>query len=263
MLYAPLPDVLVCCCSSAVAPERAGAWARGVLQQVQPQRVLLLGSMQVCLLHVVLLDNAVLHSLSKVGHCCHECCAAGAVRIGSTKGFWVFPHCALVCYTQLMQPSFSPYSHPPCVCGAVLHMQAEQYRGEADASQELLAFLLRSTPLRQQHEQSAAAQQAIPYLPSGSIVSGLPAALLTHAELTGLPAELLVVVDQVPSLVPETLKQLAQLVVGCLQSAMGAGGQPGSAAELAWAASLAKGAVVDAARLKLQRTAYRPSSVYS
>jgi hypothetical protein len=47
VLYAPLPGVLVCCCSSTVAPERAGAWARGVLQQVQPQRLLLLGSMQV------------------------------------------------------------------------------------------------------------------------------------------------------------------------------------------------------------------------
>jgi hypothetical protein len=91
----------------------------------------------------------------------------------------------------------------------------------------------------------------------------LPAALLTQAELVGVPAELLVVVEQVPSLVPETLKQLAQLMVGCLQSALGAGGQPGGAAEVAWAASLAEGAVVDAARLKLQRTAYRPSSVYA
>lgn len=46
-LYAPLPGVLVCCCSSTVAPERAAAWARGVLSTLQPHRLLLLGSMQV------------------------------------------------------------------------------------------------------------------------------------------------------------------------------------------------------------------------
>ena len=46
-LYAPLPGVLVCCCGTAVAPERAGDWARGVLKAVQPQRMLLLGAMQV------------------------------------------------------------------------------------------------------------------------------------------------------------------------------------------------------------------------
>ena len=48
-LYSPQPGVLVCCCSTAVAPERAGAWARGVISELQPQRMLLLGSMQVCL----------------------------------------------------------------------------------------------------------------------------------------------------------------------------------------------------------------------
>jgi hypothetical protein len=46
-LYAPAPGVLLCCCSTAVAPEQAPAWARGVIQELQPQRLLLLGSMQV------------------------------------------------------------------------------------------------------------------------------------------------------------------------------------------------------------------------
>lgn len=46
-LHTPLPGVLVCTCSSAVPPERAGAWARGVFKEVQPQRVLVLGAMQV------------------------------------------------------------------------------------------------------------------------------------------------------------------------------------------------------------------------
>jgi hypothetical protein len=39
--------VLVCCCSKPVAAEGAPAWARGLLQQLQPQRLLLVGSMQV------------------------------------------------------------------------------------------------------------------------------------------------------------------------------------------------------------------------
>jgi hypothetical protein len=142
-------------------------------------------------------------------------------------------------------------------------VQVEQYRGEADPSQELLAFVLRSSPLQQQLEQqsSSAAGHGVPYLPSGSIVAGLPAALLTQAELSGLPAELLVVVEQVPSLVPETLTQLAKLVVGSLQQAMGASNADSQ--EQQWAAKLVDAAVVDAARLKLQRTSYRPSSVYS
>jgi hypothetical protein len=144
-------------------------------------------------------------------------------------------------------------------------VQVEQYRGEADASQELLAFVLRSSPLRQQLEQqgNSAAGRGVPYLPSGSIVSGLPAALLTQAELSGLPAELLVVVEQVPSLVPETLTQLAKLVVGSLQQALGGSSSQAGSQEQQWAAKLLDAAVVDAARLKLQRTSYRPSSVYS
>ena len=98
---------------------------------------------------------------------------------------------------------------------ALLLLQAEQYRGEADPSQDLLTFALRTTTLWQQQEQQQTAvsgQPVVPYLPSGSIVSGLAAALLTQAELADVPAELLVVVEQVPSLVPETLQQLGQLV---------------------------------------------------
>lgn len=162
-----------------------------------------------------------------------------------------------------------------CVLGACLHadglsnwslVQVEQYRGEADPSQELVAFVLRSTPMRQQLEQQPAAAPPgpkVPYLPSGSIVSGLTAALITQAELRALPAELLVVVEQVPSLVPETLGYLGKLLVGSLQQVLGSGGQAGSGGEQQWGAALLEGGVVDAARLKLQRTAYRPTSVYS
>lgn len=132
-------------------------------------------------------------------------------------------------------------------------MQAQQYRGEGDASQELLAFALRSTALSKEQQQ----QPVVPFLPSGSIVSGLPAALLTQAECAGLPAELLVVVEQVPSLVPETLAQLAEVVVKALRQ------QPTAAGGDAWVKQLVSGPVVDAARTKLQRSTHRPSSVYS
>lgn len=56
-LYAPAPGVLVCCCSTAVAPERAPAWARGIIQELQPQRLLLLGSMQVGAVQGVLTEG--------------------------------------------------------------------------------------------------------------------------------------------------------------------------------------------------------------
>jgi hypothetical protein len=131
------------------------------------------------------------------------------------------------------------------------HQQAEQYRGEADASQELLAFVLQTTAAREQQQQAPVA----PYLPSGSIASGLQAALLARAELAGLAAELLVVVEQVPSLVPEMLQELAELV----QAALGRAGSGGGA----WASGLSSELVVAAARAQLQRSSYRPSSVYS
>jgi hypothetical protein len=38
--------ILVCCCPAAVKPEQAPAWARGILQQLKPLKLLLIGSMQ-------------------------------------------------------------------------------------------------------------------------------------------------------------------------------------------------------------------------
>lgn len=48
-LFAAAPGVLVCCCdgAAAVPPQRAPAWARGVLSALQPARLLVLGSIQV------------------------------------------------------------------------------------------------------------------------------------------------------------------------------------------------------------------------
>jgi hypothetical protein len=138
-------------------------------------------------------------------------------------------------------------------------LQAEQYRGEADPSQEFLAFLLQSSAARQ--PAAAAAAVAAPYLPSGSVVSGLPAALISQAELRGIPAELLVVVESVPALVAATLHELSTLISTALKCAPGSAGA--SAAGGSALLQLQQESVLGAARAKLQQGSCRPTSVYS
>jgi predicted ATP-grasp superfamily ATP-dependent carboligase len=140
-----------------------------------------------------------------------------------------------------------------CLC-----LQAEQYRGDSDPSQEFLAFLLQSTPARQP---AAAAAAAAPYLPSGSVVSGLPAALISQAELREVPAELLVVVESVPALVPATLQELSAVISKALKGVLGGSGADTGGG---WALlRLQQEGVVGAARAKLQQGSCRPTSVYS
>lgn len=134
--------------------------------------------------------------------------------------------------------------------------QVEQYRGEADPSQEFVAFLLQSSSSRQ--AVTGQQQQEAPYLPSGSLVAGLPAALVSQAELHGVPADLLVVVDMVPALVPVTLHDLSELMVKAVRRAA-AGGDAGAG----WVLQLQEPAVLNEARTKLHQTTCRPTSVYS
>lgn len=42
------PDIAIVCCQYEVAAERAGAWVRGLFQELQPQQVLIVANMQVC-----------------------------------------------------------------------------------------------------------------------------------------------------------------------------------------------------------------------
>jgi predicted ATP-grasp superfamily ATP-dependent carboligase len=97
----------------------------------------------------------------------------------------------------------------------VFALQAEQYRGAADAAEEFLGFLLHTTAA------AAAAPGTtpppLPFLPPGSIVSGLAAAVLTQAELRSIPGQLLVAVEKVPRLVPGIIPDLAAAATRALQ----------------------------------------------
>lgn len=83
-------------------------------------------------------------------------------------------------------------------------------------------------------------------------MSGLPAALITQAEHAGIAAKLLVVVETVPALVPETLHDLSRVMVKLIKPSAGA-----------LVDSLQQEKVIEQARSQLQQTTCRPSSVYS
>jgi len=72
--------------------------------------------------------------------------------------------------------------------------QAEQYRGPEDPSQAPMAFLLRTSGA------GSALDAAAPLLPTGNVVGGLPAELLTAAELQGLAGGLVMGVDMVAAM---------------------------------------------------------------
>lgn len=201
--------VLVCCAERLPPPEDAPAWARGLIGELKPRRLLLLGTMPA------------------------DQYRGGGVRAGEDDSV--------------------------AAAGAA---GAGAGAAAADPSQQLLAFLLRSGPVSrgaQQDSASSSAPLAAQYLPSGSVVGGAPAALLAAAEMRALPAELLVVVDAVPALIPCTLAELSALIVRGLRGALPQGviDKPD-----AWLGGLCRTDVLDAARVHLQRGACRPNSVY-
>jgi hypothetical protein len=75
----------------------------------------------------------------------------------------------------------------------------------------------------------------LPFLPSGSIVSGLPAGLITQCQIRGTPASLIVSVDTVPHLIPVVLSQLAAAMANVLEVQL-----PGTAAAAAGGAGVAE-----------------------
>lgn len=77
-------------------------------------------------------------------------------------------------------------------------LQAEDFRGDGDPSQQCMLFCLQSAARRAQQQQQR--QLAAPLLPSGNLIAGTAAALLSHCQLHGVPAELLVLVEMVASL---------------------------------------------------------------
>ena len=75
-----------------------------------------------------------------------------------------------------------------------------------------MAFLLTAQDPSKTLSSSSSSSPPLPFLPSGSIVSGLPAALMTQCQVKGIPGALVVSVDTVPHLIPSTLGQLAAAV---------------------------------------------------
>jgi fatty acid desaturase (delta-4 desaturase) len=135
-------------------------------------------------------------------------------------------------------------------------LPAELYRGAGDPSQEFLTFVLETSAARAAAggADTAAAKPAPGGprpLPAGSIVGGAPAALLTACELAGLDARLLVSVDQVVALLPDSLPQLAAGAAALLAQQGGGGGAA------ALAAALRDGGRVAAARAGLEHQAAR------
>ncbi len=84
-------------------------------------------------------------------------------------------------------------------------LSSEQVRaGDQDPSQEAVVLQLSTAASRQLQ-----APPVVPYLPSGSLCSGLPAAVLSYCQARGMAADLLVSVDMVPSLASMSLTPLA------------------------------------------------------
>lgn len=90
-------------------------------------------------------------------------------------------------------------------------MASDELRGaladEADPSEGPLLFLLSTLQAREKREGQP--EPTLPFLPSGSIVGGLPAAIVSAAQARGLPADLILHVEMVPSLAPLAVRPLA------------------------------------------------------
>ncbi|KXZ55257.1 hypothetical protein GPECTOR_3g396 [Gonium pectorale] len=115
-------------------------------------------------------------------------------------------------------------------------MAAEHFRGQGDASQEELLFSLRTRAAQQQEGKLPA-----PLLPTGTVVGGLPAALLSHCQVRSQSAELLVMVE----MVAEGRWALLAALAGALRVALQSFSAPAAAQ------ALADGNVLAAARRSL------------
>lgn len=128
-------------------------------------------------------------------------------------------------------------------------MQAQQFRGP-DPSQQTLVYLLQSSAAKA----AWAAGQALPlpYLPTSNIITGLPAAIVSHCQLRGLSAEVVVTVHMVPHLESDQLHDLARAAAGLIKHA--------GHDELAQ--QLSQRPLLDAVSKELYRAYIAPSNVY-
>ncbi|GAX82148.1 hypothetical protein CEUSTIGMA_g9576.t1 [Chlamydomonas eustigma] len=85
------------------------------------------------------------------------------------------------------------------------------WAGDVDPSQEAALFLLSTEASKQVHVSKGQGPPVppIPYLPSGSIVTGLAAACLSYCQARSMYADLVVAVDMVPGLAHLSVRPLA------------------------------------------------------
>ena len=99
-------------------------------------------------------------------------------------------------------------------------MQAFSYRGPGDPSEEALYYVVQTAAAKQKSKD----QHQIPSLPSGSIITGLAAAAIQHAEVIAvMTAPLIVMTDAVDVLnFPDLSTTCIFITTCCLVSSMSA-----------------------------------------
>ncbi|CAL8469394.1 g8935 [Coccomyxa elongata] len=93
----------------------------------------------------------------------------------------------------------------------VSSLPARQFVGQEDPTQEPLHFVLHM------NGRGADQKHGIPLLPTGNLVSGQPAAVMSYCQVHGIPATLLVSVDASPLPDSIAVKSLAQNMVALLE----------------------------------------------
>jgi hypothetical protein len=141
----------------------------------------------------------------------------------------------------------------------VAETPGEQYRGEGDPSEELLAFTVWTSAAAAAAASSGgkgsggkgAGVVVPPTLPAGTVVGGLPAALLAECEFMGVPAVAVVAVEMAAAMAATHAPALGRAVAAVVRSGGGGGGS--SAAEAAVAARLESAPLLHAARHDMER----------
>lgn len=197
----PCDDVIFVCCQYEVARERAPAWARAVLGQMTFLHAVFLGSMpaeqfrgqgeEVQVLGGCYAWNVILRwfNMAEIWGTFYEVApvpvAAACVAIAQLRDVLGVLGLRLTC---------------TCLAGRLpgaLHILDRFYHFSdslvdnphglllpGDASQEELIFALRTRASQQALKSGT--QPAVPLLPTGTVVGGLPAALLSYCQVSGL-----------------------------------------------------------------------------
>lgn len=105
----------------------------------------------------------------------------------------------------------------------IASLASDELRGapmmDLDPSDGPLLFLLSTQAARAEREDGGASSRVqIPILLSGTVVGGLPAAILSGSQARGISADLIVHVEMVPSLAPLAVRPLAASILQILST---------------------------------------------